>query len=115
MQSDPKLSDRAPAKTYTCDHQELSRQRRSILSRHDILVNLQKYTRQEESVLVQYILNLVARGSPPWMSTLEDIYNFDETGFMMGVISTKIVVTRSEGRGRAKKVQRDNREWVTVI
>jgi hypothetical protein len=37
------------------------------------------------------------------MSTVEDIYNFDETGFMMGVISTKIVVTRSEGRGRAKK------------
>jgi hypothetical protein len=33
-----------------------------------------------------------------------DIYNFDETGFMMGVISTLIVVTSSDGRAKAKKV-----------
>jgi hypothetical protein len=44
-----------------------------------------------------------------------DIYNFDETGFMMGVISTAMVVTSSEGRAKAKKVQPGNREWVTVI
>jgi hypothetical protein len=29
-----------------------------------------------------------------------DIYNFDETGFMMGVISTAMVVTSIERRGR---------------
>jgi hypothetical protein len=44
-----------------------------------------------------------------------DIYNFDETGFMMGVISTAMVVTSSDGRAKAKKVQPGNREWVTVI
>jgi len=33
-----------------------------------------------------------------------DIYNFDETGFMMGVISTAIVVTSSDGRAKAKKM-----------
>ena len=44
-----------------------------------------------------------------------DIYNFDETGFMMGVISTAMVVTSSEGRVKAKKIQPGNREWVTVI
>jgi hypothetical protein len=44
-----------------------------------------------------------------------DIYNFDETGFMMGVISTATVVTSSEGRAKAKKIQPGNREWVTVI
>ena len=45
----------------------------------------------------------------------EDIYNFDETGFMMGVISSATVVTSSDGHAKAKKVQPGNREWVTVI
>ena len=44
-----------------------------------------------------------------------DIYNFDETGFMMGIISTGIVVTTSDGFGRAKLAQPSNREWATVI
>ena len=44
-----------------------------------------------------------------------DIYNFDETGFMMGVISTGMVVTSSDGRAQAKKTQPGNREWVTVV
>jgi hypothetical protein len=39
-----------------------------------------------------------------------DIYNFDETGFQMGVISTVMVVTSSEQRGRAKSKQPGNRE-----
>ena len=44
-----------------------------------------------------------------------DIYNFDETGFMMGVINSGIVVTSSERRSRAKIRQPGNQEWVTVI
>ena len=44
-----------------------------------------------------------------------DIYNFDETGFMMGVISTSTVVTSSDGRQRVKMVQPGNRKWVTSI
>ncbi len=39
-----------------------------------------------------------------------DIYNFDETGFQIGVISTVMVVTSSERRGRAKSKQPSNRE-----
>lgn len=44
-----------------------------------------------------------------------DIYNFDETGFMMGIISAGMVVTSSERRSNAKLVQPGNRQWVTVI
>jgi hypothetical protein len=44
-----------------------------------------------------------------------DIWNFDETGFLMGQISSTLIITSSEGRGRAKKIQPGNREWVTVI
>lgn len=44
-----------------------------------------------------------------------DIWNFDETGFLMGQISSTLVVTSSDGRAKAKKIQPGNREWVTVI
>lgn len=44
-----------------------------------------------------------------------DIYNFDETGFQMGVASTAKVVTRSERRNRPVVIQPGNREWTTVI
>ena len=44
-----------------------------------------------------------------------DIYNFDETGFQMGVASTAKVVTRSDRRSRPVVVQPGNREWATVI
>jgi hypothetical protein len=40
----------------------------------------------------------------------EDIYNFDETGFAMGLISTAKVVTRAEYYGRRAILQLGNRE-----
>ena len=45
----------------------------------------------------------------------DDIYNFDETGFMMGIIFAGMVVTTSDGRSKAKLAQPGNREWATVI
>jgi hypothetical protein len=45
----------------------------------------------------------------------EDIYNFDETGFAMGLISSQKVVTRAEYYGRRSILQPGNREWVTAI
>ena len=44
-----------------------------------------------------------------------DIFNFDETGFMMGVILPAMVVTRADRRGKPKMAQPGNREWVMVI
>src|SRR5450432_2106696 len=40
----------------------------------------------------------------------EDIYNFDEAGFMMGVIAIAKVVTSTESRNRPKTTQPGNRE-----
>ena len=45
----------------------------------------------------------------------DDIYNFDETGFAMGLTATAKVVTRAEYYGRRSVLQPGNREWVTVI
>src|SRR3984957_1068802 len=185
MQKDSTLRPRAAARIYSVDHRKLGQRLLGIPSRRDILANSRKLTDLEESVLVQHILDLAAKGFPPRMSVVEDmanrllatrdaprvgtrwasnfvkrrpelqtrfqrkydyqrakcedlevirgwfklvrntiakyriceedIYNFDETGFMMGVISTGMVVTSSDGRARAKKIQPGNREWVTVV
>ena len=45
----------------------------------------------------------------------DDTYNFDETRFIMGIIFAGMVVTTSEGRGKAKLAQPGNREWAIVI
>jgi hypothetical protein len=44
-----------------------------------------------------------------------DFYNFDETGFMIGVICARMVVTRADRYGRSKAVQPGNQEWATAI
>jgi hypothetical protein len=46
----------------------------------------------------------------------DDVFNFDETGFMMGMISTCMVVTNMKRlRSKERMAQPGNREWVTVI
>jgi hypothetical protein len=45
----------------------------------------------------------------------DDIFNFDETGFQMGVISTSKVITTSDRKGRPRTNQPGNRKWVTTI
>jgi hypothetical protein len=44
-----------------------------------------------------------------------DMYNFDETGFQLGQISTSKVVTSVEKQGRPKRIKPTGIEWVTVI
>jgi hypothetical protein len=44
-----------------------------------------------------------------------DIYNFDETGFAMGLIATAKVLARSKMPGNPYLIQPGNREWVTTI
>jgi hypothetical protein len=41
---------------------------------------------------------------------VDDIYNFDEVGFMIGIIFAGIVVTTSDSRGNVKLAQPGNRE-----
>jgi hypothetical protein len=45
----------------------------------------------------------------------DDIYNFDETGFAMGLITTAKVISRRDVYGRRSLLQPGNRAWVTVI
>jgi hypothetical protein len=45
----------------------------------------------------------------------DNVYNFDEAGFVIGKITTQLIVIGAERRGRSRAFQPDIREWVTVI
>ena len=45
----------------------------------------------------------------------EDTWNFDESGFLMGKITSQLVVTGSDKPGKAKKLQPGDREWTTLV
>ncbi len=69
----------------------------------------------EDPKVIQDWFRLVENTKAKYGITNKDTYNFDETGFQMGIISTGSVVTNSERRGRPKSKQPGNREWVTAI
>jgi hypothetical protein len=50
-----------------------------------------------------------------WGIQDDDIFNFDETGFSMGLIANTKVVTRASMPGKPHLIQPGNREWVTTI
>ena len=64
---------------------------------------IRKWFKLVENIIAKYGIDLA------------DIYNFDEVGFLMGMIASGMVVTGSERRARPKSVQPGNREWITVI
>jgi hypothetical protein len=45
----------------------------------------------------------------------DDVHNFDESSFQIGVIGTMRVVTGSERRAKPDLIQPGDREWVTLI
>jgi hypothetical protein len=69
----------------------------------------------EDPEIIRGWFRLVAATIAKYGIRDENIYNFDETGFIMGKITASMVVTSAERRERAKKLQQGNREWVSVI
>jgi hypothetical protein len=69
----------------------------------------------EDPVKIQGWFRLVANFTAKFGIRVEDIYNFDETGFLMGVLGTTTVVTSSDRTTKPKLVQPGTREGVTVI
>ena len=69
----------------------------------------------EDPDLIGAWFRLVANMRAKYAIQDSDFYNFDETGFMMGVICGNMVVTHADRRGRGKQLQPGNREWATVI
>ncbi|KAJ3534004.1 hypothetical protein NM208_g7730 [Fusarium decemcellulare] len=69
----------------------------------------------EDPAIIRNWFTLVANTIAKYGIRSDDIWNFDETGFLMGMIATEMVVTGSERRSKPKSVQPGNREWITVI
>ena len=94
----------------------------NFVQRHDTLKSRfnRKHDYQrakcEDPTIIRDWFRLVHNTIAKYGITDNDIYNFDETGFQMGVITTARVITGSERRvGRPITLQPGNREWVTVI
>ncbi|KAF7139767.1 hypothetical protein CNMCM5793_008095 [Aspergillus hiratsukae] len=94
----------------------------NFIKRHDDLIS--KYTRKydyqrakcEDPEIIKQWFNVVQNTIVKYGILEQDIYNFDETGFQMGVASTAKVITASRHRNsRVQAIQPGNREWVTVI
>ena len=69
----------------------------------------------EDPAAIQRWFDLIQETKLKYGITDDDIYNFDETGFIMGKILSQMVITGSEAAGRKKVIQPGNREWVTII
>jgi hypothetical protein len=69
----------------------------------------------EDPVLLQQWFNLIHNTIIKYGIITDDIYNFDETGFAMGIASTSQVITSSDRRQKPHLIQQGDREWATVI
>ncbi|KAF5698512.1 hypothetical protein FMUND_15076 [Fusarium mundagurra] len=69
----------------------------------------------EDPTIIRGWFRLIQNTIAKYSIRSDDIWNFDETGFMMGLIMAGMAVTGSETQGRPKSVQPGNREWITVI
>ena len=93
----------------------------NFVKRHDMLksrfsrrYNYQRAKCEDPKIIKEWFdcvqITIMQHGIP-----YEDIYNFDETGYAMGLVATAKVVTRAEMAGKPFLVQPGNREWVTSI
>ena len=74
-----------------------------------------KRAKCEDPKIIQEWFSLVRNVVAKYGILEQDIYNFDEAGFAMGVIATAKVVTSLEAKSRPNTIQPGNREWVLII
>jgi hypothetical protein len=90
-------------------------QRRSELkSRYSRRYNYER-AKCEDPKIIQEYFDSVQEAMLEYGILPEDIYNFDETGFAMGLCATAKVITGSDRYSRPYLLQPGNREWVTAI
>lgn len=69
----------------------------------------------EDLTIIQDWFQFVRNTCAKYGISEEDIYNFHETGFQTGVITTAKVITGSKRSTRLVSIQPGNREWVTAV
>ena len=69
----------------------------------------------EDPRIIQPWFDLVQKTIEKWGIASDDIFNFDESGFAMGIGTTQKIITSAEYHGKRALLQAGNREWVTSI
>jgi hypothetical protein len=69
----------------------------------------------EDPELISKWFDLVRNTIAKYGIVPADIWNFDETGFLMGQVSNCVVVTGSQRRSKVFRKQPGNREWTTAV
>jgi hypothetical protein len=69
----------------------------------------------EDLAIIQPWFMLVQNMKAKYGIIDKDIWNFDESGFMMGKITSQLVVTGLEKPRKVKKLQPGDREWTTLV
>ncbi|KAF7572759.1 hypothetical protein PtrM4_076640 [Pyrenophora tritici-repentis] len=69
----------------------------------------------EDPALIRTWFKLVEETKAKYSICDKDVYNFNKAGFIIGKITTQLVIIGAERRGRPKTLQLGNREWVTLI
>jgi hypothetical protein len=83
-------------------------------------------TRYNQRITYQRAKPRDPKGIEPWFEVVpatfqehgiheDDIWNFDETDFEMGMCTTSRAITAVERSERSRTVGQGNREWVTII
>jgi hypothetical protein len=70
---------------------------------------------QEDPEIISAWFKLVEETKAKYGVHDDDVHNFDESGFQIGVIGTMKVVIGSERCARPNLIQPGDREWVTLI
>jgi hypothetical protein len=64
----------------------------------------------EDPKVIRRWFKLIATTREKYGIATEDVYNFNKTGFQMGVISSRMVITSTERRNRPKAIQPGDRK-----
>ena len=74
-----------------------------------------QHAKQENPTIIKQWFKTVYEAIQEYGISEDDIWNFDETGFAMGLCSTSKVITSIERSERPRRVIQGNREWVSII
>ena len=85
-----------------------------LLSRFSRSYNYKRAKCEDPKIITEWF-NLVQNTILQYGINPNNIYNFDETGFTMGLTATAKVITRAEYYGQRSLLQPGNCKWVTTI
>lgn len=85
-----------------------------LRTRYNRRISYQRAKQEDPKVIKQWFETVCAAIQEHGIHD-DDIWNFDETGFAMGLCTTSKVITAVERSERPRTVIQGNREWVTII